>query len=150
MSAAAETKEVVELVVGYTKQMVDALTPIAKQAYEVGLMTLRIDAASVLIPSAIVFIIASIVWFLVIRNISYAHKYAKNANDGVEGYKKKYSSLDDGIDDHINPALVIPGTIFGTVTFLISGFNLISVWTWVKLFSPELWLAHQAVEKLLK
>jgi hypothetical protein len=127
MSAAEQTREVVELAVGYTKQIVEALTPIAKQAYDIGLLTLRIDAVSVLIPMSILFIVAVIA----------THKYIK--------YHQKFEELWES-----DPAITIFGGFFCVVSLCVSSINVFSTWLWVKAFSPELWLAHQAVERLLK
>lgn len=150
MSAAEATKEVVELTAWYTKQIVEALTPIAKQAYDVGLLTLRIDALATLIPSAIIFLLCAYILYRVVQHVKDASEYAENANAGHEGFKKRYTYLDDSASDHINVYFIAPASAFG-ILGLVAGFiNIINLWLWTKLFSPELWLAHQAVEKLLK
>jgi hypothetical protein len=62
----AVLKEGIDTVVGYTKQFVDALTPIAKKAYDVGLVTLQIDAAASFVYAALSAIsIALIVYFTI-------------------------------------------------------------------------------------
>lgn len=128
MGAAEQTKEVVELAVGYTKQIVEALTPIAKQAYDVGLLTLRIDAAGELAIAALLLIIV-VVGFIC------AYKRLKMAAASTEDIAFSFMFL------------TIPA---GLVLGIGGVWKLFYIWAWVKLFSPELWLAHQAVEKLLK
>jgi hypothetical protein len=122
-------KEGVDLMVNYTKQFVEALTPVAKQAYEIGLKTLQIDAASTLIYAFLSMLLIAFIAYWMVRLIKWAQK-----------------------EDQFDTMMF--GTTFGSVAclliFIFSGSRLLSVWLWTKLFAPELWLAHQAVEKLLK
>jgi hypothetical protein len=131
MSAAEQTKEVVELAVGYTKQIVEALTPLAKQAYEIGLVTLQVDAAASLFYG----FLGCLPAFLTI---------------GACIWVSKTRHVPDG--ERIEAALCTAGagSVVSFLAILMVGYQFLSVWLWVKLFSPELWLAHQAVEKLLK
>jgi hypothetical protein len=145
MSAAQETKEVVELAVGYTKQMVEALTPIAKQAYEIGLVTLQIDAAQVLCYSVLILgLSAATLWK--IRAI-WMQAQAKAALPNNKGDWYTRHPTDHMVGDGV-PHFMIGG--FAILASSMAIIKLVSIWAWVKLFSPELWLAHQAVEKLLK
>jgi hypothetical protein len=131
-----EAKEVVEIAIGYTKQMVDALTPLAKQAYEIGLLTLQIDAVQ-----SILFGLLFLVLAIVLGGIAYAGY--KQASKG-EKYKGEYLALEPGSNR------MIFGGMVAIACSIPACYTLFSVWLWVKLFSPELWLAHQAVEKILK
>jgi hypothetical protein len=146
MTAADQTKEVVELAVGYTKQIVEALTPLAKQAYEIGLLTLRVDAASILIPVLVVLVVSSIVAVLILRKIGAAVELSRLPENSGKGWPNNtfgHYLLADGVPHVIGLIVSLSAATVMTV-------QVMSVWLWVKLFSPELWLAHQAVEKLLK
>lgn len=128
MSAAEETKAVLDVAVNYTKQIVDALTPIAKQGYEVGLTTLRIDAVSDLVVAFLLILI-----FCVGAVSLFKWVEPRRGSDEGEG------------------AFVV--TLFLGASFIAWAFSiwhLFSVWIWVKLFHPDLWLAHMAIEKILK
>jgi hypothetical protein len=124
-----EFKENLDLVVDYTKKFIDTVTPVAKQAYEIGLMTLQIDAAQSLILGAIS--VAFLVFF-------------------IRKMNGKYKSEDDLFDDPMAPFYVVGGGILGVASIVGAFTTILNVWVWVKLIRPELWLAHQAIEKLLK
>ena len=127
MSAAEQTKEVIELAAGYTKQIVDALTPIAKQGYEIGLLTLQIDAARDLLIGLLFIPVAYFSCKMAIKH------YRKSGE--VLSFDEAFSFFSWGV--------AAPLTV---VTFAV---YFMDVWTWVKLFNPELWLAHEAVSKIL-
>lgn len=135
----------IDVVVGYTKQFIDAVTPIAKQAYEIGLLTLQIDAAQVLITAGIFFAVTAISIYVIVKHV----KNAIAKTDTPENKAKNYPATADeflpggGVVHAVWLMLSISG-------FIGSMVNLLSVWTWIKLCNPSLWLAHQAVEKLLK
>lgn len=140
-----DAKEIVELAVGYTKQIVEALTPLAKQAYEIGLLTLQIDAAQVLVVSILMVIFGGIVMWKIVQDIKRAIKLAELPEN-----KSRYSTCSftdhlfaEGVFHFIGGAIVSFGGVAGLI-------GMLKIWLWVKLFSPELWLAHQAVEKILK
>jgi hypothetical protein len=146
MGAAEQTKEVVELAVGYTKQIVEALTPIAKQAYEIGLLTLQVDAAAILVPTIIALIVAILIAKKAWQKIGAAVETSRLPENKKSGWPENTFShhlTADGVP-HVLAVLV------SAIVVCVSALQLLSVWLWVKLFSPELWLAHQAVEKLLK
>jgi hypothetical protein len=139
--AEAGTKEVMDAAVGYAKEFVEALTPIAQKAYETGLLTLQIDAAQGIVSA----IAALVIGALGLRKIIADYRDAKRASKLPEnrGSWVTYYLPLDGMP-HIFIGMACS---FGLV---IGACNLLSIWLWVKLFSPDLWLAHQAVEKLLK
>lgn len=123
---------VMEKVGGFIGQMIDAATPVAKQAYEIGLMTLQVDAAATLIPAFICMVLICVLGYVVYRVVKWDMKFSKLGDKGFPSFI----------------AIVVYGTAFLTL-FIGKASNLFSVWIWVKLFKPELWLAHVAIEKIL-
>lgn len=109
-----------------TKNLIDAATPVAKQAYEIGLMTLQVDALASLVPALLVFI-ASVVLFVYLIKAVLADYYLP-FEGGPHFFGICVSVISAGI----------------TLVWLFD------IWLWVKLFKPELWLVHQAIEKLVK
>lgn len=133
-------KEVIEkggldLVIDYTKKFIDAATPVAKQAYEIGLMTLQIDALATLIPCFLVFV----AWII---GTYYWQKSLRTSLKREE--ESSYPDLGSVWFAYGMPYFVT------TVAALMAIANVFSVWLWVKLFKPELWLAHEAIEKLVR
>lgn len=145
MSAVEQTKEVVDLAVGYTKQIVEALTPVAKQAYEIGLVTLQIDAAQSLLLSAACVAGWAFVTLWLVKDYKAGKIVAQHPDNKYDTYRR-------------SPSYHMPGegcphiVAFVLTTFLgvLGSFKILSIWAWVKLFQPELWLAHMAVEKIIK
>ena len=109
----------------FTDKFITAAMPVAKKAYEIGLLTLQIDALSVLVPALIVLLASGYVWYKVV-------KFLKNSN-AWDSY----------------PQIVIPMGMVGWIPPAWSAITLLNIWIWVKLFKPELWLAHQAIETVL-
>lgn len=127
-----------------TKQLIEAATPIVKQAYEIGLLTLRIDAAQDVVCALGLLIFGSLGLWKVIKDV----KEAKRTSQLPENIHKSYNDLDKyltggGVFHFFGGFAALAAFGFGVVQTL-------SLWMWVKLFSPELWLAHQAIEKLTK
>ncbi|KAF3997521.1 hypothetical protein [Glaciimonas immobilis] len=139
----SEFKENIDVVVAYTKQFIDAAAPIAKQGYEIGLMTIRIDALRVLIPSLVVLVFV----LLAFRKIRIDYSAAKIlANLPDQRSHMRHPS------DHM-AGDGIPYLIVGFVSIVIAFpavTAILNIWIWAKLFAPQLWLAHQAIEKLIK
>lgn len=130
----------IDQIVEYTKKFIEAATPIAKQAYEIGVMTLRIDAISTVVTCVFFLLVA----FFVSRKIAADWTTARALHE------KQKSGFRD-VTDYL-PALGIPhfiGSLVVGATVFITALNLFNVWLWVKLFSPELWLAHMAVQKIV-
>jgi hypothetical protein len=130
--------------VAYTKQFIDAALPVAKQAYEIGLITLRIDAAQ----SAVVGLIMLVLAVLGVRKIRADHKAAKAIAALPEN---KDNTWRKDASNHL-PAdgfLHVLGALFSCAAGAIALFTLLNVWLWVKLFAPELWLARQAIAKII-
>lgn len=139
-----ETSEL-DKAVAYTKQFIEAITPIAKKAYETGLVTLQIDAAQTLFIN-LLFLVASI---LVIRKVLQDYAVAKGKAELPE-YRDSYNRCDAGHHLPGDGFLHFLGALVSSLIALISALSLIDVWVWVKLFSPQLWLMHQAVEKIVR
>lgn len=130
-----ELKENLDVVIEYTKQFIDTVTPAAKQAYEVGLLTLQIDAVGQLVAALIAWFVVAMVFYVVYRIYKWDFD-PKNDVDPDQGYTTFLAGCG--------------GLLISGVSLLSWGTNLFSVWVWVKLLRPELWLAHQALEKILK
>jgi hypothetical protein len=130
-----------------TKTLIDAATPIAKQAYEIGLTVIRIDALSTLLFSIVLG--ASAAWGLIkiIGIFREAMRLAKEYNDGPDrAYRSRRRA-----DDYLTGLGVGEGFVGLVMLIVVIGAStqLLNIWLWVKLFSPELWLARQAVSKVL-
>jgi len=135
-------------IVEYTKQFIDATTPIAKQAYDIGLLTLRVDAAGAIIFTAVVLAASAFGLKRFLRAVRNAAEYADKANKRQEGFVKRWSMLHDTANDHL-PMFWFPVGIVSSIAGALSLATLLNIWLWVKLFAPQLWLAHKAVEKLV-
>lgn len=130
--------------VTYTKQFIDAATPIAKQAYEIGLVTLRIDAAQEIVLSLSIVVAA----FFFLRKVRGDWMAAAEKAKLPEN-KRSVFRCETG--DHL-PLGGAGHFIFGALALFagVAGiFGVLNVWTWVKLISPQLWLAHRAIEKII-
>lgn len=130
----------IDQIVEYTKKFIEAATPIARQAYELGLLTLRIDAISTLVPTLVVLVAV----FFVFRKIAADWRVAS-------------AKRDESSKSYLNVTYFLPGSGFphiiggfaAAVCGVISAIVLLDVWLYVKLFAPELWLAHMAVQKIV-
>lgn len=139
-----EAKDI-DLIVDYTRKFIDAVTPVAKQAYEIGLLTLRIDAAQLIAGSVIALIAVAICLRFLFADYRRAKVKAELPENAKDMWKMDPSfHLMGGGVPHVL------GAIISFFVILFSVANLLSLWLWAKLFAPELWLAHIAVEKLLK
>lgn len=136
------TKENLDLVIGYTKQFIDSVTPIAKQAYEIGLLTLRIDAAN-----SILLCLAGLVGVVLVLRFLWADYAAAKVKANLSGSRSMNS-----VEDHLICMGIfhVLGGIGVCIIGIVAVVSLLNVWLWTKLIAPELWLAHQAVEKLIK
>lgn len=130
--------------VAYTKQFIDAAMPVAKQAYEIGLITLRIDAAQSIVFCLLLIVFAT----LGIKRVRADYRAAKvtaalpeNKSDVWKRDATGHMPL-DGF-----PHIVV--SIACSAAGIVAVFNLLNVWMWAKLFAPELWLARQAIAKII-
>ncbi len=142
--------DIVDKVVGLTQKFIEAAMPIAKQAYEVGLTTVRVDALSLLIPSFLGVLLS--VWLF--------RKFRKELVADVERYKVEYAAFTKRNNSSYydkppekpdtDSSIVFWFYVMTWIPALLAMFNLLNVWLWVKLLDPQLWLAHIAVERILK
>lgn len=146
-----ETEDLISKAAEYTEKFVNAAVPVAKKAYEIGLLTIQIDAIQTII-GCLLAIIVSFFLFRLVRNVkkeavvkfkAYAEKYK---NDDLAMRNKDWTNFAPGWDG---------GCLF-LVTFLslipgVTGIiRMCDIWLWVKLSHPDLWLAWQAIEKVLE
>jgi hypothetical protein len=117
--------------VALTKEFVAAATPIAKQAYELGLVTIQITAIQSLLVGVMWLILCGVC-------IHYGRKFWQSAAD-VPPHEDK-----DGLQ--IISVFTYAAGVGTGVGFLIQFFN---IWTWVALFRPDIWLVHAAIQKVM-
>lgn len=118
--------KLMEQAAAYTQKFVDAAMPVAQKAYEIGLLTIQIDALQSIVLSIVGFIWCYVFYKLV-----------------------KISIKKDWTSEVAIPMYVLGGlsTVGTTICSVVTFFN---IWIWVALFKPELWLAKQAIEKVLE
>lgn len=118
--------KLMEQAAAYTQKFVDAAMPVAQKAYEIGLLTIQIDALQSIVLSIVGFIWCYVFYKLV-----------------------KTSIRNNWAPEIAVPMYVLGGlvTIGSTASSVVTFFN---IWLWVALFKPELWLAKQAIEKVLE
>lgn len=145
------TATILEQAAAYTEKFVQAAIPVAKKAYEIGLLTLQIDALQTIVPCVLVLILSSVIIWKCIRTYQNAMKLA------IEKKIKKttYTYIDNDYDwvkagnIPLDGAIVcIPG-FCALIGMIVSFVLMCDVWLWIKLFKPELWLAKQAITAVL-
>lgn len=114
------------------QKVIAAATPIAVKAWEISLLTLQIDALATIVPLTVGAIVMAVV----------THKTYTWMVSMMPKWDREYCHP----MSFFGPAFVIG--LASVVAVLV--FQLVNVWLWVKLFMPELWLAHMAIEKLVK
>lgn len=157
--------EYVNQAMAMMQKVIAAATPIAAKAWEISMLTLQIDALATMVPF-ILLIVGSVVAVVLLRRyraqelLKYeqACKALEERNalklelakaNGMRYYDperqpshREYSSF-DGMGLVLTWMAALTPGIIGVAA-------LCNVWLWVKLFQPELWLAHAAIEKLVK
>lgn len=131
---APKTGDLLDKVVTYTKQFYEAALPVAKKAYEIGLLTLQIDAIASLTYAALAMVGCGLLTYLWYRLFKYDVSLKSNA-------------MNKGLATGVGFLCWVFG---GGFLFLKWACDLFSVWLWVKLFHPDLWLAHMAIEAAAK
>lgn len=128
------------------QKMIAAATPIAQKAYEIALLTLQIDALSMIVPLMVGVIVCAAL--LVPCNRAYKKAKAKADAKTERNFYGNFKHVGDYLPcEGVPMAFGVIGLICVQVAMAI---QLLDVWLWVKLFKPELWLAHMAIEKLVK
>lgn len=130
-----DTADLVSKAAEYTEKFVQAALPVAKKAYEIGLLTLRIDGIQSIITSVL---------FLIIGGLgAYYARYSWK-------YATQYSNEHPGEED--NPLYVWSVVVYiaAAITLSTALYHLIDVWVWIKMIQPDLWLAHAAIQKALE
>lgn len=130
----------------YVQKFIDAAIPVAKQAYEIGLLTLQIDALSILVPALLGLIVSGIVLWKCKSIWRNAKKLAKE--NKVRDYWGKLDPAKAAGLAADGMGLAVTG-LAALIVFVVSTVHLCNMWLWVKLFKPELWLAKQAIEAVL-
>lgn len=120
-----DTGEILSQVAAYTQKFVDAAIPVAKQAYEIGLLTIRIDALQVLILAFVLSALFSIlIW-------------------------KFYTKVRPNISSSDRTPLTVCAFLVYTCVMIWPILQVLNIWLWVQLLKPELWLAKQAITAVL-
>lgn len=130
----------------YLTKFVDAAIPVAKQAYEIGLLTIRVDAAQTLIPTILVLVIS----ILVFRKCLKVYKDAKAVavEKKIMDYWGDPAWVKAGNIPMDGAAVCIPW-VLSCLGIVISAGIMCNIWLWIQLFKPELWLAKQAINAVL-
>ncbi len=120
------------------QKIIIAATPVAKKAWEISMLTLQIDALAAIIPMVGGLVLSVVLYKTLWKRID---KYIAGAYEVT-----KYGPFDKG--DWKRWGMALSCVLVAVGVSLLYG--LMNVWLWVKLFQPELWLAHMAIEKLIK
>jgi hypothetical protein len=141
------------------KQIIAAATPVAIKAWEISLLTLQIDAFSVLFLATVGVVLTIVLrrWLeftrkdAVIRaTVEQAKRMTENEVRRSKG-ERLWSDVTwwDYTEIYDKPGWTI-SCLFALTPGILGAVFLLNIWLWVKLIRPELWLAHVAIEKLVK
>ena len=118
------------MVVGLLQDIREGIIDIAPEALDLALLAVQVDSVASLKDGAFYALVG---WLIYKAGVKIGDKYGNDK------------------DCHAMPT-VVPKVIAGVIGGLF-GFigvkTLISVWYWTGVFAPELWLAHEAVTKVL-
>lgn len=128
------------------QKLIAVATPVAKQAYEISLLTLQIDTIQDVLTLLTGVIIGAILLGTLRRYVNTSKAEAAAHNIANTSYRQRewlyYTPLD------------MPGYVciwlLCAIPSIIGLLGMLNIWLWVKLFRPELWLVHMAIEKLVK
>lgn len=128
--------EYVNATMAMIQKLIAVATPVAKQAYEISLLTLQIDAGAALFKALL---------FVLFGFFTLCFSYRAIQWDLLKNEKEEV--VPQGM-----VAVFLGGSagIVGIACICVNISTLLSIWLWVKLFRPELWLVHMAIEKLVK
>lgn len=116
------------------QKVIAAATPIAQKAWEISMLTLQIDALSALV----LLVVGAIGCVIGLRVVWLLHK--RIVANGMNAGWEPLAYL----------CVILPASIGMVVVLIQNAYAMCNAWLWVKLFKPELWLAHMAIEKLIK
>lgn len=128
--------EYVNTAIVMIQKLIAVATPIAKQAYEISLLTLQIDAGSTLFRAVTTVIIGCFLLYIAYRIAKWDLLNNEDEKVGPQGMATTFLGGPIGIG--------------GLILICVNAAMLLEVWLWVKLFKPELWLVHMAIEKIVK
>lgn len=125
--------EYVNAAMDMLSKFITAATPAVQKAYEVSLLVLQLDALGQIIGFMVGGILATYLVWMTGKRLAAATAAAR----GLYG--------EDG------PAVGWGcGFLAALAGLSVCIINLLNIWLWVKLFRPELWLVHMAIDKLVK
>jgi len=136
---------VMNAVTAQVGKMVEVMTPIAKQAYETGLLVIRIDGLATLVPAVLTLLFST----YLIRKFYVSYKQYR---DMATAHNAESPSRWEKDFTHYAPVsgmFIIFGGALSAIAAGISIITLLNVWLWVQVFIPQLWLAHEAMLTLL-
>lgn len=131
----------------YAKAAADMAATLTKQygpeAWETILWIQRIEALTTLAPSLLM-LIAPISWYFIVNRRLLPDMRAK-----IKAFNEaaRYRSVDWG--DFWQGWVILWGTVINVIITLVSFVMLCSVWTWVQLFKPDLYLAKLLIDKVI-
>ena len=129
----------------YAKAAADMAATLTKQygpeAWETILWIQRVEALSYLLP-ALLWMGATFIWYRVVSN-----KLAPDAKRKVEVLQKR--SYIYGYEDVWQTYVIFLGSWVTVGLSVASAIQLLSIWTWVQLFKPDLYLAKTLIDKVI-
>lgn len=129
----------------YAKAAADMAATLTKQygpeAWETILWIQRIEAFSYLLP-ALLWVGAPFVWYRIVFC-----RLVPDAKRKVEELQKR--SYIHGYEDVWQIYAIVFGSLVTGVLSIVSVIQLLSIWTWVQLFKPDLYLAKQLIDKVI-
>lgn len=143
----------------YVNKVYEAALPIAKKAWEIGLLTLQVDAAGVFLFSFSMIGISLFIHFRLSRFIEECQAKADKYNGDVQEFIKNagtryYIDLKPKTWLEFQHVFDSAGVLLTRIVIWIPAvfgvWPMLNIWNWAKLFVPELWLAHAAIEKLMR
>lgn len=145
-----DTNQILTQAQEYLGKFIDAAVPVAKQAYEIGLLTIRIDALQTIMIGLVIGVVSILMlrWLHSVR--IKAMSFAKQVNKERYPNSSETNQLDVAKREWTKYTFFDEPGYFAShlpafVGLAISAYMLCNIWLWVKLFKPELWLAKQAI-----
>ena len=145
-----DTNQILTQAQEYLNKFVDAAVPIAKQAYEIGLLTIRIDALQTILWAVCIAVPSFMLILFLRKSKAKSFAQAKAVAKDKFNYEKESAQIEYATKNWTDYS------VFGAFEWglshvpallgiLLSTIMLCNIWLWIKLFKPELWLAKQAI-----